>query len=181
MLYQFIQEAQAGNQKAMLYLLEKFDPLLRKYSRRLRAEDSYQTMQLKFLELIQQINLNCLRNHLDAVITRYISTTLHHAYIQLSKANERIENHEYRFTDMSEEQRYHLQNSCASIDSYQELLRTDLTNILSKQEFQILLLIYIDGYSAADIARHFHTTRQNINQIKLRALRKLRNSFLREI
>lgn len=54
MLYQFIQEAQAGNQKAMLYLLEKFDPLLRKYSRRLRAEDSYQTMQLKFLELIHR-------------------------------------------------------------------------------------------------------------------------------
>lgn len=181
MLYQSIQQAQAGNQKAMLYLLKKFDPLLRKYSRQLRVEDSYQIMQLKFLELIQQINLNCLRNHLDTVMIRYISTTLHHTYIQLSKANEQIENHEYRFADMSEEQQYHLQSSCASIDSYEELLRTDLINILSKQELQILLLIYINGYSAADIARHFNTTRQNINQTKLRALRKLRSSFLHEI
>ena len=45
---------------------------------------------------------------------------------------------------------------------------------LTQREYTILMWIYVDGYSAAEIAKQLRTTRQNINQTKKRAERKLR-------
>ena len=49
---------------------------------------------------------------------------------------------------------------------------------LTKKEKSILKLIYIYGYSSTEIARQFSSSKQNINQIKKRALKKLQNSKL---
>ncbi|WP_420908881.1 sigma factor-like helix-turn-helix DNA-binding protein [Flintibacter muris] len=38
-------------------------------------------------------------------------------------------------------------------------------------------LIYFYGYTSADIAQKFNKSKQNINQIKLRALKKLKKMY----
>ena len=55
---------------------------------------------------------------------------------------------------------------------FSELL--DTCPELTKKERKVLTLIYLHGYTSVDIARIVHTTKQNINQVKMRALKKLR-------
>jgi len=41
-----IREAQRGNQDAMLYLIQKYMPLLNRYSKKLHQEDAYSELHL---------------------------------------------------------------------------------------------------------------------------------------
>ena len=46
MLRDLVKKAQGNDKEAMLKLIEQFVPLLRKYSRKLNYEDSYEEMTL---------------------------------------------------------------------------------------------------------------------------------------
>lgn len=48
----------------------------------------------------------------------------------------------------------------------------------SGNQSDLLRLIFERGYSSAEIARQFGVTRQNINQIKRRALTKIKQGLL---
>ncbi len=50
----------------------------------------------------------------------------------------------------------------------------DLCPNLTEKERQVLILVYYWGYRSVEIAERFSTSKQNINQIKQRALKKLR-------
>ncbi|WP_409967672.1 sigma factor-like helix-turn-helix DNA-binding protein [Bengtsoniella intestinalis] len=49
--------------------------------------------------------------------------------------------------------------------------------ILSKKESTILLYVYVYGYSSTDIANTWNVSRQNVNQIRKKAEKKLRNAY----
>lgn len=50
--------------------------------------------------------------------------------------------------------------------------------ILTDTEQAILIAIYEDGKSIAEIAKQQNVSRQNINQIKKKAIRKLKTVFM---
>ena len=58
MLRDLVKKAQGNDKEAMLKLIEQFVPLLRKYSRKLNYEDSYEEMTLFFIELIKSFRLD---------------------------------------------------------------------------------------------------------------------------
>lgn len=61
----------------------------------------------------------------------------------------------------------------------EETISQDLPQgLLSQKELYILFAIYERGESAASIARKLKVTRQNINQIKKNAERKLKKKLL---
>ena len=61
----------------------------------------------------------------------------------------------------------------------EETISQDLPQgLLSPKELYVLFAIYERGESAASIARKLKVTRQNINQIKKNAERKLKEKFL---
>ena len=64
----------------------------------------------------------------------------------------------------------------AARDSYfeTEFLQTDG---LTEKERLVLALIYQYGFSSAEVARKVHTTRQNVNQIKKRAEKKVLEKY----
>ena len=61
MLAIFVTNAQTGNHDAMLQLITRFQPLLKKYARILNYEDSYNDLVLLFIETIHVIR-PCLKN-----------------------------------------------------------------------------------------------------------------------
>ena len=50
----------------------------------------------------------------------------------------------------------------------------DLCPALTERERTVLTLIFFWGYTSAEVAKHFSTSKQNIKQTKLRALGKMR-------
>ena len=47
---------------------------------------------------------------------------------------------------------------------------------LNKKESRVIYLVYVQGYSTAEIAKANHKSRQAVNQLKQRALRKIRDA-----
>lgn len=56
MIYNLLIKAQQGNQEAMLELINRFQPLLKKYARKLRYDDAYEDCQLFYIELIKKMD-----------------------------------------------------------------------------------------------------------------------------
>ena len=60
MLIAQIKQAALGNQQEMLNLIKQFDPLLKKYARKLYYPDAYCDLRLFFIDLIHYLADNIL-------------------------------------------------------------------------------------------------------------------------
>lgn len=70
-----------------------------------------------------------------------------------------------------------LNAALAADDNYDRLLFKDLRRLLTRSEFRVVYLACFKGYSCAAIANNLGVSRQHINQVKHRALLKLKNYF----
>lgn len=177
MLVDDIRCAQEGNQKAQERLLLKFDPLIIKYSRKLFWEDAYQDLILDFIDLIQHLPLDALRSTEDGHLVKYIAQSIRHAYIkQLNHffnqpkvaASTDDATEALKLLSMSYEDK-------REVAAFHDLL--DGCPALTEMERSILTDLYYWGYTSAEIARRQGTSRQNVNQIKQRALKKMREAI----
>ena len=176
MLYVLIQTAQAGEQDAAWELIQKFQPLLKKYSYKLHTEDAYEELVYFFLEVIHTLPLKKFQNPLDAVFVTYFSKSIHSYYIKLIQKN--ISDKQLLpFSSLEENQQYTLEKGLSTDDDSSNLLLQDLQKALTKKEFAVIYGIYYMGYSSAELAKKLSTSRQNINQIKQYALRKLNQKW----
>lgn len=160
-------------EEACVELLNRFDKLLRKYSRRLKYEDSYEDLRLFFIELIMRLKDSPIVEKGDGYLVKYISVSLNHHYIFLSKNSGKFP---MLFSDISEEQRNHLE--CISAQEIEHGLSDyfPVKDLLSEREINILDMHYIQGYSISEIANHFQISRQAINQAKIVAVNKIKKA-----
>ena len=170
MIVDTVQECQCGSQDATLELIKKFEPALRKYARKLGIEDVYYDLQLDFLETINAIKCDELKQRGDGALVNYISRSIRHAYakrirelITQKAASDSID--ETPDAAFYRNSAYHQPEF-----SYIEIPKALLTSL----EKETLFLIHAMGYFAAEVARSRGVTRQNVNQVKLRAEKKLR-------
>jgi DNA-directed RNA polymerase specialized sigma24 family protein len=177
MLVDIIIQAQTGDNEASLFLLEKFKPLLKKYTYRLKYDDAYNDLLLDFYELIKNINTGSFYETCDGSIVSYIQKSTYSHYIDRSKSNKIHNKAIVTFSQLSENENHYLEAASASFDDYSELLILNLDKILNHYELLIIYWIYVLGYSSTDIAQIKGTSRQAINQTKNRALKKLKNAF----
>ena len=191
MLVDKIREAQRGNQDAMLYLIQKYMPLLSRYSKKLHQEDAYSELTLAFIELIHHIRIDRLISGSDGAITNYIAASViggaaftggigslknaYNAYIKkIMVEKDRIT----ALEDFTEQDEFQLLNTLpekASKFDFLEFLR-DFSDLTEKEK-QILFLIYYENCSASEIADQMKTSRQNVNQIKVRAQSKIKSKL----
>lgn len=168
MLIEQVKLAQQSNE-AISELILKFNPLLRKYAHLLEGgEDSYSDMVLFFLELIPKIDCEKMQIAGDGALVRYIEKAVRNHYILLSKRTCRQSDHEIELSDP-------LCHKLLKEDSDYSIL--SLLDELSPFEKMVVEKIVLQGYSAAVIAREQDCTRQHINQVKKRALEKLKNAI----
>lgn len=164
----------------MLFIIQKFEPQLKHYSRRLHSEDAQSELTLRFIETIHAMNLDSLRSQGDGTIVAYLAQSVRNAYISLLPFKKTVEP-PVSWEELTEAQLLGLVAPIREREvlDFSELLDTcpellDTCPELTKKERKVLTLIYLHGYTSVDIARIVHTTKQNINQVKMRALKKLR-------
>lgn len=172
MLEDSIGAAQRKDSNAILTLIERFQPLLRKYAYKLHYEDAYYDLQLDFIQIIQNIKLDSRITQSEGAIVNYICNSVHHAYCKrlkyildrpsLTVGLDTLTNAQIRDT-----------LSTVSRHSFFDV-SIDMEKILTEKERTIIILTYEYQLSSAEIARKVHTTRQSINQCKRRAEQKLR-------
>lgn len=106
MIVEIIKCAQAGDQEAMLELVNKFLPLLKKYSYKLGYEDSLEDLQLDFITLICAFKTDKLRDKTDGAVVNFIVRSIHNAYVKLLKVMLQDRVNSIHFEDMTGCQQY---------------------------------------------------------------------------
>ncbi len=173
MMYDLIYEAQRDDKNAMMELITRFQPLLRKYARKLGYEDAYEDTVLYFIQLVKSINLDRLKSQKDEVMVSYINVSIRNFYNK--KIVKFIESKkEIMLSDLTQEQLYYVEVQSAKQDKTNIFIEFALQNLLNENERQLIQLVYVEGYSTTEVARMWMKSRQAVNQIKLRALNKLK-------
>ncbi len=170
MIVQEIRESQKGNQQATLNLIERFAPLLNKYARKLEPEDGFYDLQLEFLELILHLDCDKVNMQNDGALVNYLSHSIYHSHIKLLKRVITRKTPTISTEELIDQMAF--QNAL-----FQEPQTLDFDippSLLTSKEQQILYEVYVEGYSAAEIARRVGSTRQNVNQVKRRGEQKLK-------
>ena len=91
MLMEELNHAQSGDDQAMLNLISKFLPLIKKYGRRLGYEDAANDLIADFIEFISKWNLNNFHQSSDGAAVKYIAQSLYHIYLERLKFQIEIE------------------------------------------------------------------------------------------
>lgn len=176
MLKERIRRAQFGDQQTMLDLVEQFMPLLKKYAYKLHTEDALQELTLRFLEIVFCMPLDSLKVDSDYAIISYVNCSVKNAYIALLKKYLKSKSDSLSWDELTEMQQLkisnHSEKQYPEKICFDELL--DTCPQLTEKERYVLTMIYYYGYSSAKIAKTLSSSRQNINQIKKRALEKMR-------
>jgi len=177
-LYNVVISAQEKNEDDQLFLIKQFAPLLRKYAYKLNVEDAYEILLLDFYQLLVTMDLGSMRDVSDGSLVKYFEKSVYNSYLKHTK--ERIVDGRYflLIDDLSDSQRFFIQNETAVCDDYFEVEFNNSFSFLTLKEICVLKSIYIDGYSAADLATRLGVSRQNINQIKIKALHKVKEYLM---
>lgn len=176
MLCDQIALAQSGDKSIMLALIEQFKPLITKYAKLLNTEDAFEEMRLVFIELIMELKLDKLRSHSDGVIVAYITKTIRTRYIAKNKRRE-LESNTVYWDDLDESLRRKLEPSNPLFSAEEDFIKAIPPGVLNEKELDIIVMIYLYGYTVAEVARTKGITRQAVNQIKLRALIKIQHIY----
>lgn len=174
-LKSLILKAQEFDTAAMTELIEKFKPIIKKYSKQLNHNpDLRSELMLGFIELIHNIDTNRFSPGItDGIIINYISVSMRHLYIKISQ-NE----HKYNSFIIHDPQ-YIDDLSITDSISHENTLIYDLKNILTEREFFCVYNIVISGYTAKELSNSLGISKQAVNQCKKRALTKLKNHLFR--
>ncbi len=176
MTIDIIVRSQGGDGDATLLLIEKFNSLLKKYAYKLSYDDAYNDLLLNFIELLHNMQIENIHNKSEGSVVAYICTSVHSSYVKRLIEVKRLRNF-LLYSDLNDNELYYVESISATNDVYQEYELSFIKNILTKQELTVISMIYFTGYTVTEIASFYGTSRQAANQMKNRALKKLRNAF----
>lgn len=174
MLYEIICRAQNGDKEAMQELVDRFTPLMRKRANKLGYEDAYEDIRLFFIELIYSMRLEKIRLKEDGGITSYINVSINNFYNKETAKSDKWKK-EIVVSALSAEQEYYMEKKLSKEDKINIFMELNMEEKLTPNEYKIIYLIYIEGYSVAEIARDTNKTRQAVNQLKKRILKKIKD------
>ena len=158
---------QLPSEEAYLSLLEKYDKLLHKYARQLEYEDAYEDLRVFFLSILCRMKNQPILEKSEGEIVNYIAFSVKNQSIAISKA--RKLHRELCFSELSEEQMFIVEEIASAEETASISDFFPENNPLSDSEKDILVKIFIDGYSATEISKMYNISRQAVNQTKLRA------------
>ncbi|SHH41981.1 sigma-70 family RNA polymerase sigma factor [Tepidibacter thalassicus] len=172
-LYEIIAEAQNGNKESMMLIINKFNLLIKKYSKKLNYDGAYSDLIINLIEIIKNIpiyeNKNIKR---EECIIKYISSSLKYKYIKLSKKYKNIYVSEIELNEKITVSKNQTENTIEI-----KFLLNEFLDKLSNRQRYILQKIYIYGYTESEIAKKLQISRQAVNKTKKKALKKLQNSI----
>ena len=91
-LFDLFLNAYNGNSFAQLQIVQRFQPLLKKYAALLKYKDAYSDLQLYLLELLHSGKLTKLQRKDDGTLVKYIESSIRHQYISLNSRKNAVDN-----------------------------------------------------------------------------------------
>lgn len=161
--------------RAYLELLNRYDAILRKYARILNYEDAYEDLRVFFLTLVYTMRENPVLRKGDGVIVNYIVSSIKHQYVALSRS--KCCRRDTLFSELTDEQRYWIENHHTEPDYCDISELFPIIKKLSEREIEVIKEIYVTGYSTQELANRYRISRQAVNQLKQRALKRIRQSM----
>lgn len=154
--------------KGLEFLLNKFEPLLKKYAYKLYDyKDGKSDLTLYFIKLINNIVDNKILFKEDKYFISYINISIKREYISLLKKEEKVLHKDY----------YEILDCENKLEEKTDLFFYDLINNLNVKEQNVLKLKFIDNYTNSEIARKMNLSRQNIQICLKRSIAKLRKDL----
>ena len=159
LLSEMLRKAQFGSDEAILMIINKFNPILRKYASLLyRYDDPYEELRCHLIQTIKETAWENMQVKSEGAYTNYIVHSLY---------NDR------NLSSFTDEQEFKILSSLSIDDSYDTLLKEDIKGVLSKREFEIVYWTCLQGMPSAWLAKQLNVSRQYVNQTKKRVLKKL--------
>ena len=167
-----IERAKSGDEQSVLYIVERFEPLLKKYARKLKGcDDGYSELKCELVEIIlRYLTARVFVN--DGAVVSYVEKALRHAYLRINRKMQSALP-EILFSEVSEAQLNSIDRLTSSIDDYTDIHIEAIKDALTEKEFSVLCRHYIHGFSVSEIAIQDGIERQTVNRTKLRAINKL--------
>lgn len=168
MIRDLVQDAKTDKQ-SMYLLLQQFRSLINKYSRVLKYEEAKTDIIIAFIEMIKVIDLDKLQH--DGEIVNYIHKTMKNKKVDLfrknilSKTNNELVINEDIIAD----------DNVNYIES--NIMINDILDKLSKKQRIVLKRKLFFHYSDRDIAEDLKISRQAVNRIKNRGIKKIKQYF----
>lgn len=173
-----IRLARAGDEAAMIEILDICNPIIRKYTRLLGFdEDCKSELVLKVISLVkEEIDLDKMANTTDGAMINYFSTALRNHYIALSVSKCRIHDNEvaYEQDTLGEMLEGNPQIETGIDES--DMLET-MKTVLTEREQLCVRRIVLEGWTAESLAATLGISKQAVNQCKKRALEKLKKIY----
>lgn len=176
MLNHLITESKDGNQDSTEAILVTFTPVIKKYSFLLHEEDAESELQLFLLELIAKIPVTLLENNNDGKIVNYITRSIGNHYNHLVSQIIKEKN-TLPLSSFSEERQHNILNSLYRFDESDFALIETLKKELTPNEYDIIVLRYFEQYTIQEIADIKGISRQAVNQMHNRAIKRLQKVF----
>lgn len=174
-LISLTQKFQRGDMSVFPAIFAEFEKLLHFFASRLIDEDGFQELSVFFVELLYKIDVSQFKKNSEDCLSRYIAVCIRNKYISLSKRNDLEKSKNTAFFEGYLEKDRLFNEDLALTQALKELLYT-----LPPKQKRVILYKYIYNFSNKEIARHLSISPQAVNQIKNRALEKLRESYLGE-
>jgi len=177
MIFDLIVQSKDCNVNATMALINKFNPLLKKYAYKLFYEDAYNDLLVDFVELIQNIQLEHMHSRDEGSLISYIRKTIYDSYIKKSMYLRKLHN-VVLYSDISNSELAYVEKVSATTDTYFSDELVALNKAMTNKEVTIIKMMYLQEFTVKEIANNFGITRQAVNQIKKRALKKLQILYL---
>lgn len=168
--YEIISRAQNNDKQAVMLIIDKFKPLIGKYSYLLKYDDASSDLIISLIEIIKKIPIHTNENlKIDKFLVGYIASAIKNRYICLSKKYYKVYVNEITLN---------LNN--INIGNGEKLNLDDkifvwqLLDKLSMLQREVLILKFIKDYSDKDICKILKISRQSVNRTKNRGLDNLR-------
>lgn len=168
--YKVISQAQNDDKQAIMFVINKFKPLIGKYSYLLKYDDASSDLIISLIEIIKKMPIHTNENlKIDKFLVGYIASAIKNRYIYLSKKYYKVYLNEITLNLNN----INIGNS-EKFDLDDKIFVWQLLDKLSKLQREVLILKFIKDYSDKDICKTLKISRQSVNRTKNRGLDNMR-------
>lgn len=175
-LYKIVNDCKNKNKDSILIMVEKFTLLIKKYSKRLGYDGADTDLIITLIETINALPIfgkNVVKE--DKYIVGYITTSIKHKYIYLSKKYSKAYEKEVELNlDITS-------TGESNIMEEERVLVRVLLDKLPELQRNIIIKKFIKDCTEVEIANELNISRQAVNRAKNRALKNLKKYLEKNI
>lgn len=166
-LYDLIVMAKGNNQDALLKIINKFNLLIKKLSRKMVYDDAETDLIIFFIKMIKNSDLNKLKNFSEGALVKYIQVSLNHKAIDHCRKYYLTKHNEIALDTDIIKQSFDNNNNIDNKLLVDQLLNL---NFLTKHQVLILKYYYLLEYSDIQIGNKLKISRQAVHKSRIKAL-----------